>query len=197
VSKEVEIRRIRGEDESSAASEMKVSKSGRIPTIEYAHMAVHEDGLCIATYFTSAAPSSAATTILVQTTGTYDLHSYFDIVGTVGLKVELYETGSSNVTAPGSSATVCRLNRNSTIPDSSRQFTYSGPTLSTSARDSLLYIRHNGGSTSAQGNAQVFGGASRNGEEFVLVPGQAYVIDITPEIAGKVSFVHEYYEVSR
>lgn len=191
-----QVRYIQGTNEYGTQSEVKVSASGHIPVIQYGHRAAHEDGMCVASYYDSDVDTSAPLLILVQTDTAWELHSHFRVTASGGLKSQLYEHESSAISSTGTAMTVARFNRESTVADTDRVFTYRDATESSAGV--LLMEAHNGGSTAPRPVSSPIGGSQQSGEEFIFPEnsGKSYLIKLTPDGDNtKISFMHEYYEV--
>lgn len=189
------VRYIHGTNEYGGESEAKVSASGHIATIEYAHRAVHEDGFAMASYYDSDVDTSAPLKIHIKTTTDWEIHSHFDVSASAGAVIRLYETETTAVVTTGNAMTLCRMNRGSTV--SGRVFSYYDAVESSAG--TLLFTQHNGGTTAPTPSASPIGGGARNGEEFIFPANtsKSYILSITPDADNtKIGVVHEYYEVT-
>lgn len=167
-----------------------ISKSGRMPTIEYAHMAVHEDGFVTASEYVGDLDIGGPRRYHIQALEGFKLHSVFLIKTSAACRVQIYE--APTVTVAGTRLTHMRNNRNSPIADTARDTTYHTPT--TTDNGTLIYDSYTGGQG---GNlAQRAGGESREGQEIILKSDTPYLIVITAVADNTImSFNHEYYEV--
>ena len=188
-------RYIIGENEYGGYTKAKVSASGHVAEIEYAHRAAHEDGFCFASYYSTGVGTTAPLVILVKPSTAYSIHSHFDVMASGGALMQIHERASTSVTTEGTVLTVCRVNRSSTIGDTDRPFTWHTPTLSSAG--TLLLTQHNAGTTARGPQTSIIGGGTRSGEEFILPKsGDPLTITVTPDAdATKVGVVHAYYEV--
>ena len=186
--------RLSGDNEYGRPSRMKISAAGRMPTIDFAHFAVHDDSFVFATDVTSA--STADRSYHIKPIAGGALHSILGFTATAGASLELMEIPSSDVTVAGTAITHTRANRGSAVGSTGRLTTYHTPTYSTG--DAVVIMRaHNGGTATAQGNTLNIGGGARPGEELIFpsTAGKSWVLKVTREAASKISFIHEYYDV--
>jgi len=191
-----DIVRLHGLDENNEVSASRVSASGHFPIMQYGHMSVHQDRMCVASYYDSAVATTAPLMVHVKASTGYEIHSHFSVAASGGVKAELYEHESTAITSSGTAMTVCRFNRGSTVGDSDRTFTFYDAVESSAG--TLLMTAHNGGTTSPTPNSNPIGGAVSAGEEFIFPANtsKSYIVKLTPDADNtKLTFIHEYYEV--
>ena len=167
----------------------RVSKGGRLATIEYAHMAVHEDGFVTATEYVADLDIIGPRTYYIKPLAGFALHSVFLIKSSSAVRVQIYE--DPTVTGDGTRLAHMRNNRNSAIADNARDTTYHTPTANPDG--DLIYDSYSGG---ASGLLIRAGGESRQGEEIILNPAKGYLVRVTATVDNTIlSMSHEYYEV--
>src|SRR6056297_1739355 len=117
-----------GVDENGSNTKVKISAAGRVPEISFTHMSVHEDGILVASDYTSSV-STAGIVYLVKAPTGKELHCEWLIEANGPVQVDLKEALSTSVTDDGTGITQSRYNRNSTISDTDVIHNYITPTL--------------------------------------------------------------------
>jgi predicted enzyme related to lactoylglutathione lyase len=150
----------------------------------------------VATHHDTDVDTGAPLVMLVSPSTSYDIHAIFDVSATKPVKIELYETKTTDITDNGTVFTHCRMNRESTVGDTDRAVTFYGPTVADTG--TLLFEMHSGGSTAAQAQQTPVGGGARSGEEFIFSgKTNSYLLYVKPDLSNtQVSIKHEYYEVT-
>ena len=170
---------------------LKVSSSGRMATMEYAHLAVHEDGFVTATDYVADLDIITPRRYHIKAIAGIELHSVFLIKVSAACRVQIYE--GPTVTAAGTRLTHMRNNRNSAVADNARDTTYHTPT--TTDNGTLIYDSYTGGQGGNQANRA--GGESREGQEIVLKRSTPYLVVVTAVADNTIlALNHEYYEVA-
>ena len=186
--------RIQGRDYQNGIASVKVDASGRLPQIEFEHLAVHEDGIVIASDISTAGTTSAPLVYSVTCPAHKEFHCQFRASYNVPFTMSLYDTPTTNISG-GTPITHGRYNRKSTASDTEVAPTVRSPTISDST-GTLLYQTHSGGTTSFANQASV-GGDVRPGEEYVIDEGKTLTITILPDQpGGKCTFKNDFYDVN-
>ena len=186
--------RIQGRDYKGEIASAKVDASGRIPQIEFEHLAVHEDGIVIASDISTAGTTSAPIVYAITCPAHKELHCQFRAIYDVPFTMRLYDTPTTNVTG-GTPVVHGRYNRKSTASDTEVAPTVVAPTIATDT-GTLIFETYSGGSTGRANQADV-GGNVRAGEEYVIESGQTLTIHITPfSPGGRCNFINDFYDVN-
>lgn len=188
------VARLHGLNYKGNYTEVKVDLSGRLPQIEFEHLAVHEDGIVIASDISTAGTTGVPIVYAIIGEAGKEYHCKFLVDNDVPYTVRLYDTPSSNVTG-GTPIVHGRYNRKSTISDTEIVPTYLAPTIATDT-GTLIYHKHSGGSTS-RANIVAIGGSVRAGEEYIVDSGTVLTIHIAPDQnGGKCNFSNDFYDVN-
>jgi len=159
-----------------------------VRTIEYAHVAVHDDGFVIATDYVADLDISTPREYAIVGPTDLELHVLFAINASSPVIVELI-TGAT-LTDNGTGVLHFRPNLWST--ESARDDVYHTPTYTGGA--TVYKIRSGGTSGPNQNNS--IGGETRNGEEIIVPSGENIIMKITATTDNTVlSLAAEYYEV--
>ena len=184
---------LHGVGENGKKNAAKVSTSGRVAEITFAHMSVHEDGILIASDYTASVSTAGIRYLVVPPEGK-ELHCQWQIDANGPTQVDLREISSTAITDNGTLITQSRYNRNSTIGDTGMVSNYVSPTVTDDG--SLLFESHTMGSV-GKGNLSKIGGNIKPDEEWIVTHGKPFLIDITPDDAGtKVQYINSYYDVN-
>jgi hypothetical protein len=160
-----------------------------IRTIEYAHVAVHDDSFTIVNDYVADLDISTPRTYLMVAPDTLELHILWQLQTSAPVLIELYTDAVAS--ANGTEILHFRPNLWTT---KNIITSYHTPTLTDAG--TLVYRIYSGG---ASGNnaSQSVGGSTRGGEEIIIPGGSNIVLKITALTNDtKMSIVGEYYEVT-
>ena len=183
---------IQGMGENNKVNSSKVSASGRVPTITFTHMSVHEDGILIASDYT-ASVNTGGIKYLVAPPVDKELHCQWSIDCNGPAQVDIREISSTAVTDNGSAITQARYNRNSTIGDTGLISNYVNPTVTDTG--DLVFESHTMG-VEGQRNQSKSGGDVKIDEEWIVTSAKPFLVEITPDQNDtRVQYKNSYYDV--
>lgn len=161
---------------------------GLLPVIDLAHMEIHEGNhYC----YVSAQDVGGSTTIsfvIVVPDTPYVPNLEFFVSGELEYGLDIYEGASPQ--ADGTAVTSPAIvNRNRNMPDVNGMKIYSGPTLGTGSKGTLIQRFH-------AGSGRLQGGDTRGDNELVLRRNTKYWIDLINATANNnwISWIADWYE---
>jgi len=159
-----------------------------IRTIEYAHVAIHDDGFVIASeYVDDLDIASPRTYVIVPPTGK-EIHVRWKVTATAPVLIEIYK----DAVATDNGTSVLNFRPNLWSKQTTESM-YHSPTLSDAG--TLVWKELLGGSDGG-GPVDPIGGSSQGGEEIIVPNGQVLVLKVTATANDtKLSVTANYYEV--
>jgi len=157
-----------------------------VRVIEYAHVAVHDDSLVLASSYDEDVDDTQAWYIIAPEG--LELHLVVGVSCSEESTVSIYR--NPTITDAGTAVTHFRPNLHSTKAATNTVFI--APTIEVDGEGTLLWT----GFISAGRGGGAIGGETRNGQEIILPSGESLYVLVTVVTANeKVSLIAEYYEV--
>ena len=168
---------------------VKVDKSKRMGTIEFAHMATHDDVLVTASDYVADVDIAAPLNYRIQPAAGVDLHAVLVIGASGPCLIEVFRGPTAS---GGTSVLYMRHNQNSAKVTA--EVLFRNPTVG--ATGTKVYQTRLPGTTGGQPSSRI-GGQTRADEEMVIPAASPMLIRITAEADNtKVSLEMEYYETA-